>query len=59
MKVRALYSVGDWVDIKNSLKLCSIGGEGMHHARISLFLPYKRNTDQVRMPAPVGSGGLG
>ena len=27
--------------------------------RISLFLPYERNTVQVRMPAPVGSGGLG
>jgi hypothetical protein len=26
---------------------------------ISLFLPYERNTEQVRMPAPVGSGGLG
>ena len=25
----------------------------------SLFLPYERNTDHVRMPAPVGSGGLG
>jgi len=27
--------------------------------RISLFLPYERNTEQVRMPTPVGSGGLG
>ena len=27
--------------------------------RISLFLPYERNTEQVRMPAPVGWGGLG
>jgi hypothetical protein len=26
---------------------------------ISLFLPYERNTEQVRRPAPVGSGGLG
>jgi hypothetical protein len=26
---------------------------------ISLFLPYERNMEQVRMPAPVGSGGLG
>ena len=26
---------------------------------ISLFFPYERNTEQVRMPAPVASGGLG
>ena len=26
---------------------------------ISVFLPYERNTEQVRMQAPVGSGGLG
>ena len=31
-----------------------------HLEGISLFLPYERNTEHVRMPAPpVGSGGLG
>ena len=27
--------------------------------RISLFFPYEHNTEQVQMPAPVGSGGFG
>ena len=27
--------------------------------RITLFFPYERNTEKVRMPAPVGWGGLG
>jgi hypothetical protein len=31
----------------------------MVNGRISLFLPYERNTEQVRMLAPVGSGVLG
>ena len=47
-----------WQDVSNRysskirlLRSTSIG--------ISLFLPYERNTEQVQMPAPVGSGGLG
>jgi hypothetical protein len=27
--------------------------------RVALFFPYERNTKQVQMPTPVGSGGLG
>ena len=33
--------------------------KNLPNQRISLFFPYERNTEQVRMPGSVGSGGLG